>query len=79
MPAETNYLSLSEAAAKLPGTRGAPRSRTCMYRWCTEGVRAADGERIVLPSRRIGGFLFVAENSLDDFLSRLNGEACCHA
>lgn len=64
---QSAYITLSEAAKRLPGK---PDPST-LFRWSRSGVLAADGQRVRLPLLRVGRRLFVAPAELDIFVERL--------
>lgn len=61
--ATTEYLSLSQAAKRVPS-----RPSTCsLWRWCRRGVKSRNGERVYLEHVRIGGQVFTTERWLVSF------------
>jgi len=59
------YLTIKQIAQLCPGN---PKAST-VWRWCRKGVETANGTRIRLQHVRVGRWLFIAEQWLDDFLS----------
>ncbi|MDX9973168.1 MAG: helix-turn-helix domain-containing protein [FCB group bacterium] len=61
------YLTLPEAAARIPGHPHV----SCVWRWCRRGVLSKSGERMRLTHSRVGRKLLVTEADLVAFFQRL--------
>ena len=59
----TELLTLSAATRELPGR---VHSST-VWRWCRIGVRARNGERVLLEHRRMGRRIYTTRAALDAF------------
>lgn len=64
---QSEYLSLNEVSAMLPGRPGTG----AIWRWCRRGVKSRTGERIRLQHARAGRKIVVQRGWLDRFLSDL--------
>lgn len=65
-------ISLSQAAARFPGHRGAERLHPAtMTRWILRGVRAVDGRRVKLEATRFGCRWLTSEAALQRFADAL--------
>ena len=62
-----DILSLSAAAKLIPGNR----THTTVWRWIRIGVRANNGKRVYLKSRRAGGKLYTTAEWLGEFFDEL--------
>lgn len=60
------YLSLSEAAERVPTASGKRPSNATIWRWIAEGY-PVNGQRVFLRHVRFGSRLAVPENALDEF------------
>ncbi len=69
---DTNAMSLSAVARRLPGRNGRHANPSTVARWVHKGVTAANGQRVKLVAVRVGSVLYVTEQSLADFLAALN-------
>src|SRR5262245_33539402 len=66
-------LSLAQAARGLPRSRGdRPVHPSTLWRWATEGVRTAGGDRVRLEVARLGCRWTTSKPALQRFLARLN-------
>lgn len=63
MGEKEGYISLGDAAARAPGGVSA----NCVWRWCRNGVRGRNGDRIRLQHRRFGGRLYTRAEWIDEF------------
>lgn len=63
---EEAYLTLSQAAALLPG-----HSSGSLWRWCRKGVEARSGGRVRLRHVRLGGRLYTRADWVDAFGAEL--------
>jgi hypothetical protein len=65
-------ISLSQAAARFPGHRGAERLHPAtMTRWILKGVLAIDGRRVKLEATRLGCRWLTSEAALQRFADAL--------
>ena len=65
-------ISLSQAAARYPGHRGAKRLHPAtLTRWILNGVRAIDGRRVKLEAVRLGCRWLTSEAALRRFAEAL--------
>ena len=65
-------ISLATAAKMLPGSRGAKHvSPATMFRWCSDGITSAAGERVRLEHIRAGGRLLTTKQAMMRFLEAL--------
>lgn len=70
------YISLTQAAARYPGHRGAARLHPAtLTRWILRGVRALDGSRVRLEAVRVGCRWLTTEAALERFAAALGGPA----
>jgi hypothetical protein len=70
------YLSLSQAARRIPPTKGErPCHVATLTRWITKGVRAANGSVVRLQARRFPGGWKVTAEALEEFLDKLTSAA----
>lgn len=67
MHAETDYITLVEAARISPGRP----SSNAVWRWCRKGLRSRGGRRIRLQHVRMGGRIFTTEAWVHEFGQRL--------
>ena len=58
-----DYLTLSQAARKLPGR---PAAGT-LWRWCRRGLKVRDGRHVRLRHVRIGGRLYTTLDWIEEF------------
>jgi hypothetical protein len=66
-------ISLSQAAARFPGHRGAERLHPAtMTRWILRGVLAVDGRRVKLEAIRLGCRWLTSEPALQRFADALS-------
>jgi hypothetical protein len=73
---DESLISLSQAAARFPGHRGAERLHPAtMTRWILKGVRAVDGRRVKLEAVRVGCRWLTSEPALQRFADALSGPA----
>jgi hypothetical protein len=73
--AEGGGLTLSQAARRFPPFRkGRPVSGSCVYRWCTTGARAANGQRVRLEARRVAGRLLTTAAAITRFIEAQQGQ-----
>jgi hypothetical protein len=69
---EESLISLSQAAARFPGHRGAKRLHPAtLTRWILKGVRAVDGRRVKLEAIRVGCRWLTSEPALQRFADAL--------
>jgi hypothetical protein len=69
---EEPLISLSQAAARFPGHRGADRLHPAtLTRWILKGVKALDGRRVKLEAVRIGCRWLTSEPALQRFADAL--------
>jgi hypothetical protein len=61
------YLTLSEAPRHIPGRPSA----SAVWRWCRDGVKARNGERVRLQHVRAGARIFTTRAWLDEFMDKL--------
>lgn len=65
-------ITLSEAASRFPGHRGAERLHPAtLTRWILRGVRAVDGRRVKLEAVRVGCRWLTSEPALTRFAAAL--------
>jgi Protein of unknown function (DUF1580) len=65
-------ISLSQAAARFPGHRGAARLHPAsLTRWILSGVKAVDGRRVKLEAVRLGCRWLTSEAALQRFADAL--------
>ena len=57
------YLTLGQAAKRCPGRP----STNAVWRWCRRGIKSRSGRRVKLGHVRVGGRIFVTQQSLDQF------------
>ena len=62
MQDNTTFLSLADAAKRVPTSSGRPPSTMTLYRWITKGVHG-----VVLEHRRFGRRIAVTPEALDRF------------
>lgn len=68
-------LSFTQAAKLLPpGRNGKPVNPATVWRWCSEGVKAPDGQRVRLEAARVGCRWATSKPALERFLAALNPE-----
>ena len=67
MPDQTGFMTLTQATKIIPGRP----STNCLWRWCRNGVKARNGERVRLRHVRMGGRLYTKARWIDDFGDRL--------
>jgi hypothetical protein len=73
---ESPYLSLQQAARRIPPTKGErPCHTATITRWIVKGVRSADGGTVKLQARRFPGGWKVTAEAIEEFLSRLTNTA----
>jgi hypothetical protein len=73
MLTEETLISLSQAAARFPGHRGAERLHPAtLTRWILKGVRAIDGRRVKLEATRLGCRWLTSEPALQRFADALS-------
>lgn len=69
---EEPLISLSQAAARFPGHRGAKRLHPAtLTRWILNGVKAVDGHRVKLEAIRLGARWLTSEAALQRFADAL--------
>ncbi|HEX4613273.1 MAG TPA: DUF1580 domain-containing protein [Urbifossiella sp.] len=69
-------ISLSQAAARFPGHRGADRLRPAtLTRWILKGARAVDGRRVKLEALRVGCRWLTSSPALARFAAALGPAA----
>lgn len=69
---EEPRLTLSQAAARYPGHRGAERLHPAtLTRWILKGARAVDGRRVKLEAVRLGCRWLTSEGALRRFADAL--------
>lgn len=67
-------ISLAEATRYLPKGRGGKKLHvTTLHRWCSIGVQASDGSRVILETIRIGGARCTSIEAIQRFCERLTG------
>lgn len=72
MSADSDLLTLSQIAARLPGSRGARRTHPAtVTRWILAGCPARDGQRVRLAATRAGSRWLVREADLQTFFAAL--------
>jgi hypothetical protein len=65
-------LTLAQAAAWLPGGRGAKQAHlSTVWRWITEGARRPDGRTVHLEACRLGSRWVTSVEALGRFCTRL--------
>jgi hypothetical protein len=64
--AAPDYMSLTEAAHRLPGRNGGTRNPSCVWRWAMRGVRG-----VRLQTERIGGVHYTTWQWVQEFLADL--------
>lgn len=64
---DTEFITLPQAARKVPRINGRNINPRTVYRWVTHGVMV-DGHQVLLDSRRIGGINVTTVDWLRDFL-----------
>ena len=70
---EEPLISLSQAATRFPGHRGAERLHPAtMTRWILKGVRSVDGRRVKLEAVRLGCRWLTSEPALQRFADALS-------
>jgi hypothetical protein len=70
---DETLISLSQAAARFPGHRGAERLHPAtLTRWILRGVRAVDGRRVKLEAIRVGCRWLTSEPALQRFADALS-------
>lgn len=70
---EEPLISLSQAAARFPGHRGAERLHPAtLTRWILKGVLAVDGRRVKLEAVRLGCRWLTSEPALQRFADALS-------
>jgi hypothetical protein len=73
MLTEETLISLSQAAARFPGHRGAERLHPAtLTRWILKGVLAVDGRRVKLEAVRLGCRWLTSEPALQRFADALS-------
>lgn len=71
---QTRWVPFHRLARRLPGRKdGRHLHPAALYRWHKDGLRAADGERVRLEARRIGGQWCTTWKRLREFFARLEG------
>jgi hypothetical protein len=69
---DEDLISLSQAAEKFPGHRGAKRLHPAtLTRWILKGVRGTDGRIVKLEASRVGGRWLTSEPALRRFSAAL--------
>jgi hypothetical protein len=69
-------ISLAEAAALVPSSRGCERTATStLFRWITVGARARHGGIVKLDGMRLGGRWVTSREALQRFAERLSAES----
>ena len=69
---DESLISLSQAAARFPGHRGAERLHPAtLTRWILKGVKAVDGRRVKLEAVRVGCRWLTSEPALRRFADAL--------
>ncbi len=64
-------LSLSQAARRLPSSRGGrPVHSSCVWRWINDGVRLPDGAIVKLEAARLAGRWLTSTPAIERFLAR---------
>lgn len=67
-----SLITLSQAAARYPGHRGAVRLHPAtLTRWILTGVKGLDGRRVKLEAVRVGGRWLTSEAALHRFSAAL--------
>jgi hypothetical protein len=75
LPTDEQRISLTQAAAKYPGHRGAARLHPAtLTRWILHGVRAIDGRRVRLEAERVGCRWCTSEAALARFCAALGSQ-----
>jgi hypothetical protein len=70
---EEPLISLTEAAGRFPGHRGANRLHPAtLTRWILKGVNALDGRRVRLEAVRLGARWLTSEAALQRFADALS-------
>jgi len=72
LPPDEHRISLSQAASKYPGSRGATRLHVAtLGRWIMRGVRSLDGRLVRLEAERIGSRWCTSVEALARFSAAL--------
>jgi hypothetical protein len=75
MSADPDLLTISQIAARLPGSRGARRVHPAtITRWILDGCPARNGVRVKLSATRAGTRWLVRESDLHTFFEALGAE-----
>lgn len=61
-------LGMAEAARLVPGSSGGTANASTVFRWCADGVRLRNGERLRLESVRIGHRVMTSGPALERFI-----------
>jgi hypothetical protein len=70
---QETLISLTQAAARFPGHRGAERLHPAtLTRWILRGVKALDGRRVKLEALRVGSRWLTSEPALQRFADALS-------
>jgi hypothetical protein len=69
---DTQAMSLSAAARRLPGRHGGCAHPSTVSRFVNHGVRLPNGQRVKLKATRCGATVFVTEQALLDFIAAMN-------
>lgn len=76
LPTEEPRISLNQAAARYPGSRGAERTHPAtLTRWILRGCRSVTGQLVKLEAERVGCRWLTSEAALARFAERLAGNA----
>ena len=65
-------IGLAAVGRKFPGRSGGQTNACTVYRWATNGCRAANGTRVKLETVRVGSRLLTSEPALERFVLRLS-------
>ena len=75
LPIEEQRITLSQAASRYPGSRGAARLHPAtLTRHILRGVRALDGRSVRLEAERLGCRWFTSEAALQRFAAALGAD-----
>ncbi|QEL19166.1 MerR family transcriptional regulator [Limnoglobus roseus] len=76
MPVDSGLLTISQVAARLPGTRGAGRVHPAtVTRWILVGCPARDRRRVKLAAIRAGSRWLIRDTDLQAFFAALAADA----
>lgn len=61
-------LGMADAAHLVPGTKGGTANASTIFRWCSDGVRLRNGQRLKLESVRVGKRVMTSGPALERFI-----------